>query len=505
MKRGNEWIMDAIGKGPLNSMKRTVENVVTKPSDTGVFPEMIHLQKRKNSGDPFNSGIINDQLLSANSQESAAPFGRVDDINWVTGYNHGSLSMSNEKENPVGGTQEFGGSPFGGCNNSISSAIASSFPGGAYENYNHYDNMLPDHSLGSNISSDFPQTGERFMKSMLGIFNQEYGHLIHQKSDKADEHVIPFGLLNEQSSFELPSEDDDNYEPVRNPYYDRGPGTSTLKGYSLGQENGTPLPMASSYPEANISMISMLENYNNGGSNLMENCVNTNFGYRGSSEGPAVGTSGGNISSYMIPNGYLNPIQASRVPFQNASATSDAYPIENGAPINPRKKTVKKVTKIAPDCFPVNVRTLLSTGIFDGVQVKYISFTRDKCLPGVISGNGYLCSCKECNNQRIINAYEFEQHAGCKTKHPNNHIFFENGKTVYAIVLELRKTPSEMLFEKIQTAAGSPINEKNFLAWKVAYEAAANETEQTGRELEAYISSSCIQPGHKKCLMGNNE
>lgn len=67
---------------------------------------------------------------------------------------------------------------------------------------------------------------------------------------------------------------------------------------------------------------------------------------------------------------------------------------------------------------------------------------------------------------QIINAYEFEQHAGCKTKHPNNHIYFESGKTIYAVVLELRKTPPEMLLEKILTAAGSPVNENNFLAWK---------------------------------------
>ncbi|KAK4756075.1 hypothetical protein SAY87_009832 [Trapa incisa] len=499
MKRSNDWIMDVIGKGPYNRMKRTVE-VVTRPSDTGVFHETIPLQN-KNSGDPLNSGIINDQLLIDNIQESAAPIGRVDDMNWVNGYDSRSLSVSNEKENPVSGIQESRGSPFGGSNNSIFSAIASSIPGGAYENYNHYNNMLPmvhasDHRFGSNISGDFPQTGERFMRTIVGIFNQEYGDLIRQKSDKAGEHVIPFGLPNRQSSFKLPGEydDNDNYEPVKNPYYDREPGTSTPTGYTLGQETGTPIPMASSHSEANISLITMFENYSNNHSNPVENCVNTNIGYRGFLEGPAAGISSGNTNSYMTLNRYQNPVQAPTVPFQNASAASGACPIENGAPINPRKKTLKKGSQIAPDCFPVNVRNLLSTGIFDGVPVKYISFTRDKSLRGVISGNGYLCSCKECNNQRIINAYEYEQHAGCKTKHPNNHIFFENGKTVYAVVLELRKTPPEMLFEKIQTVAGSPINKKNFLAWKVSYEAAANETKQTDKEQEAYISPSGMQP-----------
>lgn len=65
-----------------------------------------------------------------------------------------------------------------------------------------------------------------------------------------------------------------------------------------------------------------------------------------------------------------------------------------------------------------------------------------------------------------LNAYEFERHAGCKTKHPNNHIYFENGKTIYAVVQELKNTPQERLFDVIQSITGSPINQKNFHTWK---------------------------------------
>lgn len=68
--------------------------------------------------------------------------------------------------------------------------------------------------------------------------------------------------------------------------------------------------------------------------------------------------------------------------------------------------------------------------------------------------------------RQTINAYEFERHAGCKTKHPNNHIYFENGKTIYAVVQELKSTPQEMLFDVIQNVTGSAINQKNFNTWK---------------------------------------
>lgn len=67
---------------------------------------------------------------------------------------------------------------------------------------------------------------------------------------------------------------------------------------------------------------------------------------------------------------------------------------------------------------------------------------------------------------QALNAYEFERHAGCKTKHPNNHIYFENGKTIYAVVQELKNTPQELLFDAIQNVTGSPINQKNFRIWK---------------------------------------
>lgn len=68
--------------------------------------------------------------------------------------------------------------------------------------------------------------------------------------------------------------------------------------------------------------------------------------------------------------------------------------------------------------------------------------------------------------RQTINAYEFERHAGCKTKHPNNHIYFENGKTIYAVVQELKSTPQEMLFDVIQNVTGSAVNQKNFNTWK---------------------------------------
>ncbi|KAI7738838.1 hypothetical protein M8C21_011719 [Ambrosia artemisiifolia] len=137
----------------------------------------------------------------------------------------------------------------------------------------------------------------------------------------------------------------------------------------------------------------------------------------------------------------------------------------------------KPVKKEAPNSFPSNVRSLMATGILDGVPVKYVSVSREE-LRGIIKGSGYMCGCQSCNHTKALNAYEFERHAGCKTKHPNNHIYFESGKSIYQIVQELRSTPESLLFDAIQTITGSPINQKAFRSWKESFQAATRELQR---------------------------
>ncbi|KAL3581514.1 hypothetical protein D5086_015846 [Populus alba] len=154
-----------------------------------------------------------------------------------------------------------------------------------------------------------------------------------------------------------------------------------------------------------------------------------------------------------------------------------------------KNKELKTSKKVPANNFPSNVKSLLSTGLLDGVPVKYVSWSREKTLQGIIKGTGYLCGCKECGSNKALNAYEFERHANCKTKHPNNHIFFENGKTIYAVVQELKSTPQEVLFNAIQTVTGSHINQKNFCIWKASYQAATRELQRIYGKDEVTVPS----------------
>ncbi|XP_058210430.1 uncharacterized protein LOC131322590 isoform X4 [Rhododendron vialii] len=176
------------------------------------------------------------------------------------------------------------------------------------------------------------------------------------------------------------------------------------------------------------------------------------------------------------PNGpNINEVDAS---------TAIALPVSKVAKPRPdsasKNKSEQKVTrkeKEAPNSFPWNVKTLISTGILDGVPVKYIAVSREE-LAGVVKGPGYLCGCQSCNFSKVLNAHEYERHAGCKTKHPNNHIYFENGKSTYQVVQELRSIPETQLYDAIQTATGSPINQKAFLTWKESFQAATRELQR---------------------------
>lgn len=66
----------------------------------------------------------------------------------------------------------------------------------------------------------------------------------------------------------------------------------------------------------------------------------------------------------------------------------------------------------------------------------------------------------------MLSAHEFEIHAGSRSRHPNNHIFLENGNPIYKIIQELRTAPMDMLEEVIKRVAGSSVNEQRFQNWK---------------------------------------
>lgn len=233
---------------------------------------------------------------------------------------------------------------------------------------------------------------------------------------------------------------------------------------------------ATTYGNGNSSILSMGQNYKGGSSTI-------SFG--GFEDEAETNPYGGIINDYGLLTSQASSLTSNPLGMDNSVEHNTGF-VASGAPsvtsksnATPKIKEPKLPPKnVPPHNFPSNVKSLLSTGMFDGVPVKYVSWSREKNLKGIIKGTGYLCGCNDCEFSKALNAYELERHAGCKTKHPNNHIYFENGKTVYAVAQELKSTPQEMLFEVIQNVTGSPLNQTNFRIWKASFQAATRELQR---------------------------
>lgn len=158
---------------------------------------------------------------------------------------------------------------------------------------------------------------------------------------------------------------------------------------------------------------------------------------------------------------------------------------------------LKMSKKVLARSYPTNVKKLLATGILDGAHVKYISTSSERVLQGIIRAGGYLCECSSCNFSKVLSAYEFEQHAGAKTRHPNNHIYLENGKPIYSIIQELKTAPLGILDEVIKTVAGSSINEESFEDWKASLQ-------QNNRMNKADNRDNLKHPGLPDMVLSNS-
>ncbi|KAL9416045.1 hypothetical protein AB3S75_039273 [Citrus x aurantiifolia] len=263
--------------------------------------------------------------------------------------------------------------------------------------------------------------------------------------------------------------------------YNKEDDTVTLMGHTYNRGDTNIRSTGSTYCKGEDGAISLSDTYSKDDNNII-----SFVGFHDEHEIISMGQPiGGYDSSYNQSSDQTEAALEKQLNTSNnaiAIAASSRAAKSKPESLSKSKLDFKTSKKEAPNSFPSNVRSLISTGMLDGVPVKYVSLSREE-LRGVIKGSGYLCGCQSCNYSKVLNAYEFERHAGCKTKHPNNHIYFENGKTIYQIVQELRSTPESLLFDTIQTVFGAPINQKSFKIWKESFQAATRELQRIyGRE-----------------------
>ncbi|XP_027351885.1 uncharacterized protein LOC113862838 isoform X5 [Abrus precatorius] len=474
-KRSHQWFMDTGEAEIFSNKKQAIEAVSGRPI-SGVSTVNVS-QWETNTGFHSVTGQFSDRLFGSDLVRTANLVDKNITISVGAGYNknNGNISLGSTYNNGNDNAIAMGTRISKTDDNLLSMAHTFNKGDGNF--------MLMGHNYGkgdeSILSMGQPfDRGDGNFISMGQSYEKEDGSLISLGTSytKGHESFISMGPTYGKSG--------ENFISVAP--YDKGTDHIISMGPTYDKVDSNIAPTVPSYDRRDSSSLPVGQNHHKGQSSTIS------FG--GFHDDPEPNPSGGIISGYDLLIGSQNSAQG--LDSQKDLTESNSESLVNSIPKpNTKNDTVAKnkepktTKKAPPNNFPSNVKSLLSTGIFDGVQVKYVSWSREKNLKGIIKGTGYLCSCDDCKQSKALNAYEFERHAGAKTKHPNNHIYFENGKTIYAVVQELKNTPQEMLFDAIQNVTGSTINQKNFRLWKASYQAATRELQRIYGKDEVSIPS----------------
>ncbi|XP_039130590.1 uncharacterized protein LOC120266985 isoform X2 [Dioscorea cayenensis subsp. rotundata] len=175
------------------------------------------------------------------------------------------------------------------------------------------------------------------------------------------------------------------------------------------------------------------------------------------------------------------------------------------------KKEWKSYNNVSSMVFIRNVKSLLSTGLLEGMPVKYIYKKGNVELHGYVKGLGYQCGCSSCNYTEVLSALEFERHAGAATKNQNDHIFLDCGISIYGLVKKVHNLPLDSVCGVLERMIGHPPNAECYEAWREA-QAIGPQTQSSGlkrKENNQNHSSSHLGSGlvqsHVVHSIGDND
>ncbi|XVF76590.1 hypothetical protein PTKIN_Ptkin13bG0278000 [Pterospermum kingtungense] len=495
-KRSHQWLVDGPDTDLFSSKKQAVgvpaTNLFTRMLTSNVSPwgnassfHSISKQFAEQLFDTETGQAVNfdDQSMPSVSTEKVDMERKVNEDLFTNDSSFG-LSMSHTLEDPRSGLHNGGIRKVKVSQVKDSENVMSASVGHVY---NRVDNdsvstgYAYNKSEDSNVSIGLAYNkGDENIMSIGDTYESENNVFMSmgESYNKSEDRVNAGSAYKESNSAIAMSntfnEDDNNFVSMGQTYNRTDHSTVTV-GHTYSKGDDSAISISHSYNKGDNNNFSICQSYHKGESTIIS---------FGGCDDDDINPSGRLISGYDLLMGQPS-VQRSDAPNENELVKCNADALlstcnltASGAEVSRKKEEMKTSKKAPSNNFPSNVRSLLSTGMLDGVPVKYIAWSQEKELCGVIKNSGYQCGCQTCNYSKVINAYEFERHAGCKTKHPNNHIYFGNGKTIYGIVQELRSTPQNMLFDVIQTITGSPINQKCFRLWKESFLAATVELQR---------------------------
>ncbi|KAL6644817.1 hypothetical protein ACP70R_016425 [Stipagrostis hirtigluma subsp. patula] len=158
--------------------------------------------------------------------------------------------------------------------------------------------------------------------------------------------------------------------------------------------------------------------------------------------------------------------------------------------ISPVRVRVKE-TRYQLETYLKDVRGLLSTGLLEGFKVTYKKNEAEKIAR--ISGQGYSCGCMDCDySRKVLNACEFEQHAGESSNNQNDHIFLESGISLYRVVQALKYYKLDVLGEHFEKTIGFPPNLTEYKKWKASLQKRKDDVDATSSDCCSIVRESCL-------------
>lgn len=173
------------------------------------------------------------------------------------------------------------------------------------------------------------------------------------------------------------------------PSYDKGTDHIMPVGHTYDKADSNMVPTNPSQDKGDLNSLPVGHNYNKN-----EGCT-ISFGVF--NDDPEANPSGAVISSYDLLMGNQN--SAHGFDGQKDLIESNPEPVVNSNPKsnfktdNVAKSKEPKTRKVPSNNFPSNVKSLLSTGIFDGVPVKYVSWSREVNSLGLYLASFLFCCC----------------------------------------------------------------------------------------------------------------
>lgn len=363
--------MPSIGSGNLNMGRKEFEN--TYGNDPSVGLSISHTIEDPSSCLNFG-GIRKVKVNQVRDTNNCMPasmghsFSRADNsaISIGAGYskNDGNISLGQAYNN--------GNDNIFSMGTTMTKADDNLVPMGHTFNKGDGSFLLMGHTYGK---------GDESILSMGQPFDRGDGNFISmgQSYEKEDGHMISLG-----NSYNKGHE---NFMSMGPTYSKSGENfISIAPSYDKGTDHMIP-----TYDKVDSNIVSTNPSYDKGDSNSLpahnynksEGCT---ISFGGFHDDPEPNPSGGIISGYDLL--MANQNSAHGLDVQKDPIESNPEPVVNSNPKSNTKtdtvlknKEPKTSKKVPTNNFPSNVKSLLSTGIFDGVPVKYVSWSREvNCL-----------------------------------------------------------------------------------------------------------------------------